>query len=375
MKGDLKMYQNGNAEKMRDDKKPLILVINPGSTSTKLAIFQGENLISEKNLSHDASRLMKYKKIYDQMELRMEAISEYLKEESIEISDLACVVGRGGLLKPMESGTYFVDEVMCQYLKTAPLEHASNLGALLADKIAKIGGVPSYIVDPVVVDEMEPLARISGFKGIERKSIFHALNQKATAKKMAENLNKKYQKSSFIVAHLGGGITVGVHKNGRVIDVNNGLDGDGPFSTERAGGLPVCDIINLCFHGTQSEDEIRKSLVGCGGLVSYFGTNDGRIVEKRIQQGEADAKLIYEAMAYQIAKEIGSCATVLNGVVDAIVITGGLAYSKMLVEWIKNRVEFIAPVIDLPGENEMEALAGGALRVLSGLEECKYITL
>lgn len=368
------MPKSENTEKIKLNEKPLLLVINPSSTSTKLAIFQGKNQISEKNISHDASKLLEYKKIYDQMDLRMETVLDYLKEESIKISDLACVVGRGGCLKAMESGTYCIDEAMCQYLKTAPYEHASNLGALLANQIAKMAEIPSYIVDPIVVDEMDPIAKISGFKGIERFSMFHALNQKAMAKKAAEHLDKPYPELNLIVAHLGGGVTVGAHKKGRVVDVNNGLSGEGPFSTERAGGLPVSNVIDLCFNSGQSEKEIRKNFVGLGGLVSYFGTNDARMIEKKIEEGDMEAELIYQAMAYQIAKEIASAASVLYGDVDAIVLTGGLAHSKKLVEWIKKRVRFIAYIFVFAGENEMESLAAGALRVLNASEECKHLS-
>ncbi|MCR4441990.1 MAG: butyrate kinase [Peptococcaceae bacterium] len=349
-------------------KKERILVINPGSTSTKIAVFEGENVAAEKNIDHDAAVIKKYARVADQLEFRKKAVLDFLQEAGIPAGSLDCVVGRGGLLRPISGGTYLVDEAMCRELQNAEKEHASNLGALISWEIARPLGICSYIADPVVVDEMEPLARLSGLKGIERKSVFHALNQKAVARQAAAALNKGYGECCLIVAHLGGGISVGAHRNGRVIDVNNALDGDGPFSPERAGGMPVCAVIDLCLHSGLGEKEIKKRLVGGGGLVSYLGTNDARKVEAMIREGNEEARLVFEAMAYQVAKEIGSCAAVLKGRVDAVVLTGGLAHSGMLVGWIRERVEFIAPVLVYPGEGEMEALAAAGLRVLRGEE-------
>ncbi|MBZ4653712.1 MAG: Butyrate kinase [Peptococcaceae bacterium] len=348
-----------------------ILAINPGSTSTKIAVFVNENLVFEKTLRHSTEELEKFPQVADQFLFRMEVITSSLEEAQIPLSSLQAVVGRGGLLKPISGGTYLVNEAMCHDLKHAQKEHASNLGALIAREIGERFGIPAFIVDPVVVDEMEPLARVSGMKGVERKSLFHALNQKAIARKAAAALNKKYEESHLIIAHLGGGISVGAHQKGRVIDVNNALDGDGPFSPERSGGVPVGSIVEMCFAQGLSRNEVYKCIVGRGGLVGYLGTNDARVVEEMIRQGNEEARLVYEAMAYQVAKEIGSCAAVLKGKVEAIALTGGLAYSQMLTNWIKERVEFIAPVMIFPGEGEMEALAEGALRVLRGIEGYK----
>ncbi len=281
-------------------------------------------------------------------------------------------MGRGGLLKPIEGGTYQVNDRMLEDLRAGLLgEHASNLGGILAFEISKAIGKKSFIVDPVVVDEMQDLARISGLKGIERKSIFHALNQKAVARKYAKSIDRKYEELNLIVAHLGGGVSVGSHEKGRVVDVPNALDGEGPFSPERAGSLPVGDIVNICFSGKYTKEEVKKMLKGNGGIVSYLNTNDAREVEERIDKGDEDARLIYYAMAYQVAKEIGASAAVLKGKVDGIIITGGIAYDKKFTSWIEERVSFIAPVIVYPGEDELTALAEGGLRVLRGEEEAK----
>lgn len=352
-------------------KKHLILAINPGSTSTKIAIFFDENCVAEKSISHDAQELKKYKQIKDQLPFRKEAVLNFIKETEYTPDQFTCIVGRGGFLRPIDGGTYLINDFMCHELENAQKEHASNLGGLIAKGIADGLNIPAYIVDPIVVDELGPLARISGIKDIERKSIFHALNQKAIARKAAEKLNKKYEECNLIVAHMGGGVSVGAHEKGQVIDVNNALDGDGPLSPERAGALPVGSVIDLCFHSGMSESEIRKYFVGKGGLFSYLGTTDARKVEKQVEEGDAQASLIYEAMAYQVAKEIGGCAAVLKGKIDAIVLTGGMAYSKLMTRLITERVEFMAPVMVLPGENEMEALVLGALRVTRGEEAAK----
>lgn len=281
-------------------------------------------------------------------------------------------MGRGGLLKPIEGGTYQVNDRMLEDLRAGLLgEHASNLGGILAFEISKAIGKKSFIVDPVVVDEMQDLARISGLKGIERKSIFHALNQKAVARKYAKSIDRKYEELNLIVAHLGGGVSVGSHEKGRVVDVPNALDGEGPFSPERAGSLPVGDIVNICFSGEYTKEEVKKMLKGNGGIVSYLNTNDAREVEDRIKDGDQYAKLIYYAMAYQVAKEIGASAAVLKGKVDGIIITGGIAYDKVFTSWIEERVSFIGPVTVYPGEDELTALAEGGLRVLRGEEEAK----
>lgn len=349
-----------------------ILTINPGSTSTKIAIFDNEDLVFEKTLRHSFEDLGKYEKIYDQFEFRKTVIEDTLNESGIKICKLDAVVGRGGLLRPIEGGTYVVNEAMIDDLRIGILgEHASNLGGIIAKEIADEVNIPSYIVDPVVVDEMNDIARISGIAEIDRKSIFHALNQKATARRAAKELKKEYSDCNFIVAHMGGGISVGAHEKGRVIDVANALDGEGPFSPERSGGLPVGDLVKMCFSGKYTQDEIKKKIKGNGGLVGYLNTNDAREVEDRINSGDKKAKLIYEAMAYQISKEVGSCASVLSGNVDAIILTGGIAYSNIFTDMIKDRVKFISDVKVYPGEDEMIALLQGCLRVLKKEEKAK----
>ncbi|AOT73209.1 butyrate kinase [Geosporobacter ferrireducens] len=349
-----------------------VLTINPGSTSTKIAIFDNEKPVLETTLRHPAEEINKFDKIFDQYEFRKNVILETLNENGINLTKLSAVVGRGGLLKPIQGGTYSVSDSMIEDLKVGILgEHASNLGGILANEIAKQLNIPAFIVDPVVVDEMDEVARISGMPELARKSIFHALNQKAVARRAAAEMGKAYEDVNIIVAHLGGGISVGAHQNGRVIDVNNALDGEGPFSPERAGGLPVGDLAKMCFSGKYTIDDIKKKIKGQGGLVAYLGTNDGREVEKMISEGNEKAALVYEAMAYQVAKEIGSCAAVLKGKVDAVILTGGIAYDKKFVKWVSDRVAFIAQVIVYPGEDEMIALAEGGLRVLRGEETAK----
>jgi butyrate kinase len=349
-----------------------LLIINPGSTSTKIAIFDNEKLVLEQTLRHSNEELSSYTRIIDQLEFRKNIILDTLNANGINITKLSAVVGRGGLLKPMEGGTYIVNDKMLEDLKgTVMGEHASNLGGILANEIASQLGIPAYIVDPVVVDEMDEIARVSGMPEIKRICIWHALNQKAVARRAAVDLGKKYEELNLIVAHLGGGISVGVHKKGRIVDVNNALNGEGPFSPERTGSLPVIGLMKLCYSGKYTIDEINKKIAGKGGLVAYLGTNDGREVVKMIESGDKNAEMVYKAMAYQVAKEIGACAAVLEGKVDAVCLTGGLAYDKLLVGWIKESVEFIGDVRIYPGEDEMIALAEGGLRVLRKEETAK----
>ncbi len=349
-----------------------ILVINPGSTSTKIAVFEGGEEIFYKTLRHSAEELKPFKKIIDQLEFRKNAILNALKEAGFELSEFSAIAARGGLIHPVPSGTYLVNEDMVKDLKEGRYgEHASNLGAVIALDIARKIGVNAYIVDPVVVDEMEEIARISGLKGVKRKPLWHALNQKAVARRVSKDLGKKYEDANLVVVHLGGGISIAAHKKGKVVDVNNALNGDGPFAPERAGGLPTVSLAKLCYSGKYTFEEMKKKLAGKGGLVSHLGTNSALEVEKMIEKGDSYAKLVYEAMAYQIAKTVGEMATVLEGKIDAVVITGGLARSDMLVDWIKERVSFIAPVKVYPGEDEMKALAEGVLRVLKGEEKEK----
>lgn len=347
-----------------------ILTINPGSTSTKIAVFENEELLYDKTLRHSSEEIGIYKKIADQFEFRKEVIQKSLQEANIELKDLSAIVGRGGLLKPIQGGTYKVSDVMVEDLKVGVLgEHASNLGGIIAKEMGDEVSIPSFIVDPVVVDELEDVARISGVPEIERKSIFHALNQKAIGRRAALDMNKKYDECNFLIVHMGGGITVGAHKKGKVVDNTNGLDGEGPFSPERSGGLPVGELTRLCYGDKLTKEEIGKRIKGNGGVVAYLGTNDMREVEERISNGDEKAALIHDAMIYQICKEIGAYATVLKGEIDAIILTGGIAYSELVRTKIEDRVKFIAPVKSYPGEDEMIALAQGGLRVLKGEEE------
>lgn len=346
-----------------------ILTINPGSTSTKIAVFDNDKCVFETTLTHPSDEIAKYEKIIDQYDFRKKVILDTLSEQGFNLQNLSGVVGRGGLLKPIKGGTYAVNDLMLQDLRVGLMgEHASNLGGIIAFEIASKLNIPSFIVDPVVVDELQDVARISGMPEIPRVSIFHALNQKAVARRAAAEIGKHYDEVNLIVAHLGGGISVGAHEKGRVIDVNNALDGEGPFSPERTGGLPVGDLAKMCFSGKYSHNDIKKKIKGSGGLVAYLNTNDGREVTKMIQAGDKNAELIYKAMAYQVAKEIGSCAAVLKGNVDGIVITGGIAYDKAFVSWVSEAVGFIGKLFIYPGEGEMQALAEGGLRVLSGEE-------
>ncbi len=353
-----------------DEKR--ILTINPGSTSTKIGVFHNERSIFEKTLRHNIEELQRFDRIIDQYEFRKNHILETLHEQGINISKFDAVCARGGLLRPIEGGTYVVNDEMIEDLKSGYAgQHASNLGGIIAREIADGLNIPSYIVDPVVVDEMSVLAKVSGMPEIERKSIFHALNQKAVARKAAASLGKRYENMKMIITHMGGGITIGVHDRGRVVDVNNGLHGEGPFSPERAGTVPAGDLVDLCFSGEYTKEEIMKKLVGTGGLLGYLGTNDAVKVEQMIQGGDEKARFIYDAMAYQVAKEIGAASAALKGEVEAIVLTGGLAYGKSFVSAIRSYIDWISDVLVYPGENELQSLAQGALRVLQGEEQSK----
>ncbi len=355
-------------------EKYKILTINPGSTSTKIAVYENETELFETTLRHTPEELAPFegKPIMDQYDFRRQMILDCLKSENFDINDLNAAVGRGGLLNPIEGGTYAVNDKMIEDLKNAGMgEHASNMGALLAKEIGKDVGIPSFIVDPVVVDELQEIARISGMEDNPRMSIFHALNQKAVARSAAKDLGKKYDELNLIVAHMGGGVSVGAHEKGRVVDVNNALDGDGPLSPERSGGVPVGKIVKMCFSGDYTLEQMKKKIKGEGGLKDYLGTTDGREVSDMVHKGDKKAELVYKALAYQVAKEMGACAAVLKGKVDAIILTGGLAYDKELVEWITEYVGFIAKVMVFPGEDEMLALAQGGLRILNGEETPK----
>ena len=351
-----------------------ILAINPGSTSTKIAVFDDCTERFSQTIDHDTEKLSEFKSILAQREFRSQVILEMLQKEGYALEDFDIFVGRGGLVRPIPGGIYRVNEAMLQDLRHSPIgEHASNLGGIIADDFARLANngtpgkdAPAYIVNPVVVDELEDLARYSGIPELPRISIFHALNHKSVAHHYAGQIGKPYEELNLIVVHLGGGITVGAHRHGRVVDVNDALLGDGPFSPERAGSLPSGHLAKLCYSGKYDYPQLKKLLIGKGGLVAYLGTNSAREVEQRIEQGDEKSKKCYEAMAYQVAKEIGAVATVLRGQVDAILLTGGLANSEMLCNWIRERVEFIAPIEIFPGEHEMQALAEGAYYATTG---------
>jgi len=349
-----------------------LLIINPGSTSTKIGVYEDEKEVLEETLRHSSEEIGKFEGVFEQLDFRKDVILKVLKEKDFDIKTLNAIVGRGGLLKPIEGGTYAVNDAMLNDLKIGVQgQHASNLGGIIANQIGTSLDIPSFIVDPVVVDEMSDVAKISGIPEIERKSIFHALNQKAVAKRYAKENGKKYEDVNLIVAHMGGGVSVGAHKDGKIIEINNCLDGDGPFSPERSGGLPVGDLVKMCFSGKYTLEDMKKKLTGKGGFVAYLNTNDAREVIAKMEAGDEKAKLIFDAMSYQVAKEIGSCAAVLSGKVDAIILTGGIAYGKETVSYIKEKVQFIADVVIYPGEDELLALAQGGIRVLSGQEKAK----
>ena len=348
------------------------LIINPGSTSTKIGVFEDETLLFEETLRHSTEEIAQYASIVDQKDFRKEIITNLLKEKDFDINSLNMVVGRGGMLKPIPGGTYAVTDELLHDLKIGKQgQHASNLGGILAREIADSIGVPSFIVDPVVVDELCDIARYSGVPELPRTSVFHALNQKAVAKRYAKEIGKAYDSLNLIVVHMGGGVSVGAHENGRIIDVFNALDGDGAFSPERAGGAPVGALIKMCFSGQYTEKEIYKKFVGNGGFNAYLGTNDMRDVEKMVNDGDAKAKEIRDAFIFQVSKDMGSMAAVLNGKVDQIVVTGGIAYDKGVVAGLKERCEWIAPFTVYPGEDELLALVQGGLRVVNGEEEAK----
>lgn len=349
-----------------------ILAINPGSTSTKIAVYDGDKPVFEKTLRHDPAELEPYPNIIDQYEFRKKIVLEAMAENSVAPESLNAVVGRGGLVKSVPGGTFRINEAMKRDLRDTSLwgrTHASNLGAFIADAIAQELGIPGFIVDPVVVDEFDELARISGIPQITRKSLLHALNIRYIARLMAAELGKKLEEVNLIGVHMGGGISVAAIRAGRVVDVNNALLGMGPFSPQRAGALPIGDLLELAFSGKYTHQELIKYLTKAAGFMAYLGTDSGIEVNERIHKGDAKAKLITDAMCYQVAKEVGASAAVLKGKVDAIYLSGGLVYNDYIVNEIRSRVGFIAPIHLYPGEREMEALSQGGLRVLNGLEE------
>ena len=346
-----------------------ILVINPGSTSTKVAVYKDERPVLLRNIRHTAEELQQYPTSFDQLPLRQSKIVQTLEEEGIPFK-FDAIVGRGGLTHPIPAGVYRVNEQMLHDTRTAVRQHVCNLGCHIAAALAaELDNCSAFIADPVIVDEMCPEARICGSPSMKRSSVWHALNQRATARRHALAIGRRYEELDLIVAHLGGGITIGVHHHGRTIDVNNGLDGEGPFSPERAGTLPSADLIRMCFSGQYSEEELLRRVAGKAGLVAWLGTRDTREILDRIEAGDEKAKLIMDAMIYHIAKGIAAQAAVLCGCYDAILITGGLAHADYITSRLRERVSFIAPVHIYPGENEMEALAENALAVLRNQRE------
>ncbi|HBS86594.1 MAG: butyrate kinase [Bacteroidetes bacterium GWF2_38_335] len=346
----------------------MVLTINPGSTSTKVAVYRCNELIFLKNIKHTSEDLAKFENIIDQYAFRKEIILQELHDAHIDINGIDAIVGRGGLVKPIPSGVYEVNDRLLEDLKTGVQgQHASNLGGIIAHDLSiLIKKAKAYIADPVVVDELDDVARITGHPLFERNSIFHALNQKAIARTHARAIGRKYEDLNLIVVHLGGGISVGAHRLGKVVDVNQALDGDGPFSPERTGTLPVGKLVDLCFSGKYKKEQVKKMIVGSGGFVAYLGTNSAFEVEQRSHAGDAEATRIQEAMAYQVSKEIGAMGAVLEGKIDAILLTGGIAYNHNFVDQIRKRVQHLGPVGVYPGEDEMKALAQNGLMVLNG---------
>ena len=351
-----------------------ILSINPGSTSTKFAVYEDETLICLHTIRHTKTDLKPFKSLFEQYEFRKNLMLKKLNSDGIDISGLSAVVGRGGLVRPLESGVYEVNEKLISDLKSSQRgEHVSNLGGLIAHEIAeKIPGCKAFIADPVVVDEYHAVARVSGLPEIPRRSMFHALNHKAIARKYAAANGTSYEELKLVIAHMGGGISVAAHLYGKVIDSNQGLDGYGPFSPERAGTLDAGLLVNLCFDGKYTQSEIRKLLVGNGGLIAHLGTNDELIAEKKATDGDQHAKLVLHAMAYNVGKEIGAMLAVLKGEADAVILTGGIAHSQLIVEYIKSMISPMVKVAVYPGEDEMEALAMSGLRVLRGEKSKEY---
>jgi butyrate kinase len=347
--------------------RDLTIVVNPGSTSTKLAVYRGQRCLAVETIDHKKEELARFACVADQFEFRRDAVMRFLAEHGVEGDRCAVVAGRGGILKPMPGGVYRVNARMLRELRTSKWgEHPCNLGAPLAHEIARNTGAVAFIVDPPVVDEMWPLARYAGHPAFERKSRFHALSQRAAARRAARELKTAYEKINLIVVHMGGGVTIGAHRRGRVVDVNDGLDGEGPLSPERSGSLPTGTLADLCFSGKVSHNEVKKMLVGHGGLYAYLGTNDCREIERRIRRGDAKARELYEAMAYKIGKWIGASAAVLSGQVSAVVITGGLSKSRLLVGMIRKYARFVAPFLVYPEMEEMYALAASAQAAAAG---------
>lgn len=352
------------------NKDKTILIVNPGSTSTKIGIFTAGEMKVNVSAKHSDEELRKYPTIWDQYDYRRSAIFSVLHDNGMTMDEIDVIACRGANVRPLPGGTYRMCAKMIADMKSGVYgRHPGNVGGLVAYDLGEQFNIPVLTADPPMTDELCTSARYSGIPQIARMSSFHALNQKATGRKIAAVLGKTYDEVNLIVVHLGGGISVGAHKKGRIIDVNNALEGDGPFSPERAGSLPAGDLVKLCFSGAYSMEQILKLLTGGGGLFAYLGTTDAIEIERRIVAGDKKAAEIYEAMAYQVAKEIGACATVLEGEIDAVALTGSLVYSKILLDSLTRKISFIAPIHLNPGENEMEALADAALRYLNKEEE------
>ncbi|HER09713.1 MAG TPA: butyrate kinase [Bacteroides sp.] len=345
-----------------------ILAVNPGATSTKLAVYHSNRFIFLKTIRHECEDLENFQKIVDQLDFRKELVLKEVRENHIPFDRVGMIISRGGLIHPIESGVYEVNDAMIRDLREGVSgEHASNLGGLIGvELLVDFPNARAYICDPVVVDELQDVARLSGHPAFNRISIFHALNQKSIARTHAQSLGVNYEDLNLIIAHLGSGISVGAHHMGRVIDVNNALDGDGPFAPERSGTLPTGALARFCFEEAESLDQVKDMLAGKGGLYAYLGHKDAEQMEKQARKGNRKAKLIQDAMAYQISKEIGAMAAVLGGEVHAILITGGIAHNTDLTDYIKERVSFIAPVFVYPGEDEMRALALNGSLLLNG---------
>jgi butyrate kinase len=350
-----------------------ILSINPGSTSTKFGVYEDEKEVMVKTIRHSADELKNFKKVSDQFKFRKELIINELKNEGIDTTNFNAIVGRGGIVKPLESGVYEVNDALKKDLSEGTYgEHASNLGGLIASELAKeIPGCRAFIADPVVTDELQDIARLSGLPEMPRRSVFHALNQKAMARKYSKETSKKYEDLNLLIVHMGGGISVGAHKGGRVIDVNNAVEGEGPFSPERSGSLVASDLAELCFIGKYTLEEVKKMINGKGGLMAHLGINEAQVAEQRIKDGDKKAELVMNAMIYNIAKLVGAMSAVLQGKIDAIILTGGIAYNQYVVNGLKPYISFLAPITVYPGEDELGALAMSGLRVLKGEETCK----
>ena len=343
-----------------------VLVINPGATSTKVAVFEEEQELLKKSIVHTAQELEGFDRVIDQADFRQRAVLEAVAEGGFRLEDFDAVCGRGGLYRPIPSGTYAVSDRVMQDVEQAPYgEHPSNLGAYLARRIGDLVGIPAFFVDPVCVDEMTEVAHVSGFAEFRRLSQFHALNQKAVAKRYAKEIGKSYESLNLIVCHMGGGVSVGAHVKGEVVDTGNALEGEGPFSPERSGTLPSGALVDLCFSGKYTEQEIRRMITGNGGLLAYTGSTD---MQELMRRAATDAKVqeVIDAFHYQIGKEIGAMAAAMCGRVDAVILTGGIAHNEFVVRYIEQHCSFIAPVSVYPGENELESLVANALVVLRG---------